>query len=103
MRFITEFEITEKDNRDVGWKKALLFNQKSNRQIDMGKMLADSFGWANPVLNNPLRYRLEIEAFPMDKWLEFRKRLWDALPDHDQTSRTKIINALDDLQSYAGK
>ena len=44
MRFITEFELSEKDNNDKGYRKVVLFNQKANRQIEMGEMLAGQHG-----------------------------------------------------------
>jgi hypothetical protein len=44
------------------------------------------------------RHTLEIEAFPMDKWIEFKKRFMDALPDYDSVSRSRLINAIAELE-----
>lgn len=99
MRFITEFKITKVDKEYANWLEFLLAKQMHDRQADMGIMIADSFGWENPVLDNDLHYLLEIEAFPIDKWIEFRNQLIDALPEHDVASRTRIMNILQQLES----
>jgi hypothetical protein len=75
MRFIVEFKLSDKDKEFKDWEKYLIERQKNSRQLDMGNMLAESFGWQNPVLGDPLRHRLEIEAFPMDKWVEFKQKV----------------------------
>lgn len=99
MRFITEFEIMEyeKDKYHIADTRRSYYERK------LSPMIVTAFGWQNPVNNNPLHHRLEIEAFPMDKWIEFKKRFADALPDYDSTSRTRLINALSDLESFITK
>ena len=77
MRFITEFEIREEDNNSPDWREYFIGRQMGSRQVEMGQMLADSFGWQNPVNGNALHHRLEIEAFPMDKWIEFKNKILD--------------------------
>lgn len=101
MRFITEFEIRAEDNKDVGYRKMLLFNQKANRQIEMGQMIANSFGWENPVNNNLLHHRLEIEAFPMDKWIEFKQKLGYHINESGGViSANYILNIIKELESF---
>lgn len=105
MKFITEFEITAPYTEDnLKWHK---FRYIAS---EMGQLIENSFGLnhrgcttLNP--NDPIkeRFTLEIEAFPMDKWVEFRKRLLAALPDHDNTSRIRIENALHDLEHFGVK
>jgi hypothetical protein len=100
MRFITEFELLTPFE---------IKNYKSLREKGtaewLGLDIARAFGWqqkGKTTLHGPVseRHSLEIEAFPMDKWIEFRKRLLASLPDHDSTSRIRIENALHDLESF---
>jgi hypothetical protein len=100
MRFITEFELLTPFE---------IKNYKSLREKGtaewLGLDIARAFGWqqkGETTLRGPVseRHSLEIEAFPMDKWMEFRKRLLAALPDYDTTSRIRIENALHDLESF---
>jgi hypothetical protein len=101
MRFITEFEIREEDNRSFGYRKVVLFNQKANRQIEMGQMLADSFGWQNPVNSNPLHHRLGIEAFPMDKWIEFKQKLFEYLHvTGGNVSGVRVLELIKEIESF---
>lgn len=73
MRFITEFELKEFDRV----KLAYIVNEQKGRRIsDIGKSIGKAFGFENPVNGNDLYYKLEIEAFPMDKWIEFKKKLF---------------------------
>lgn len=71
MRFITEFE----SEVPYDERPEILAFRKSKREIELAEMISKSFGFENPVNGNKLHYRLEIEAFPMEKWGEFKKRL----------------------------
>lgn len=100
MRFITEFEL------GIPYKGPQEQYFKGNMQLKLGGMIADSFGWKERIFTDPQpniedmkRWSLEIEAFPMDKWVEFKKRFLAALPDYDSTSRIRLENALHDLES----
>lgn len=98
MRFITEFE-----SSNYGGSEQHYSEQRA--LYDLGKVISESFGWdekGRTTLHGPVtRYQsLEIEAFPMDKWIEFKKRFADALPDYDVVSRTRLINAMADLESF---
>lgn len=101
MRFITEFifKFPYSHSDEIGRK--LHYNGL------LGNAIAEAFGWdekgeTTPDLNCPIshKHKLEIEAFPMDKWVEFKKRFMDALPDYDSTSRVRLINAIADLEKY---
>jgi hypothetical protein len=83
MRFITEFEITKEDKKHDNWLEFVLAKQKYNRQAEMGGMIANLFGWQSPVMENNLRYRLEIEAFPTKDYLVFKRDLIDYLVDRN--------------------
>lgn len=95
MKFITEFRIAEEARQYVEY---LVLHEKAHRQRDMGEMLARSFGWQNPINEDSLRYRLEIEAFHFDQWMDFRRRLIAELPEYDAAAKIRIMNALSDLE-----
>ena len=100
MRFITEFELcTPNGPEDRAYARHIIINQKTNRQIEMGEMLADSFGWQNPVNNNPLHHRLEIEAFRMDKWVEFKSNLF-AFLELDSLQYKTLLVRISELESF---
>lgn len=101
MRFITEFEL------EYPYTLFHMENLKFSLQEGLGNKIAESFQWKEigyTRLEGPVKYKasIEIEAFPMDKWVEFNRRLTDALPDYDTVSRVRIINALSDLESFIG-
>jgi hypothetical protein len=104
MRFITEFEIRKEDENHDGWREHLLLHQRYFRQIEMGEMLAQSFEWKNPVNGNQLHHRLEIEAFPMDKWIEFKDRLMSHLTnceEHDELPDIyHVLKMIKELESF---
>jgi hypothetical protein len=89
MRFITEFEITVAEKKYA--ETNILHNRRSRLEGEMGNMVAESFGWQNPVLGDPLRYRLEIEAFPMEKWVEFKNRLLSFKKGHGDSIPLKSL------------
>lgn len=95
MRFITEFKLNEYTKDDIGY----LSNKKYASGMELGKLVADTFGWQNPVLENELRYRVEIEAFPMDKWVEFKKRLFAHLGTTGLYDKT-FKNLVSELESF---
>jgi hypothetical protein len=77
MKFITEFEVPEYFENN---KRMPYVPQKRHAcEVAIGNMIADSFGWQNPVNHNLDHHRLEIEAFPMDKWIEFKQKLYKHL------------------------
>ena len=102
MRFITEFEC---DGTRFDANPSIIAGRKERGQCEIGRLLAESFGWEERgqttlLKNDPVihRFSLEIEAFPMDKWIEFKQRLVASLPDYDSGSRARIMNALHDLE-----
>jgi hypothetical protein len=80
-------------------------------EYEIGKHIARVFGWER-VENYPPTFlgnmgqqedewmKLEIQVFPNSKYLEFKKQFVDALPDYDVVSRTKLINAIAELESF---
>jgi len=101
MRFITEFETTY-DGYDHPNYAKIVSSYKKKREDEIGAKIGEIFGWKEDCQRFRILNTLEIEAFPMDKWMEFKRRLTDALPDYDVTSRTRIMNAMADLESFAG-
>jgi hypothetical protein len=79
MRFITEFKVPEAFHGDPAywpkWADRFIHNNQEQLRYGMGEMLQESFGFQNPVNSDTLHHRLEIEAFPMDKWVEFKSYL----------------------------
>jgi hypothetical protein len=99
MRFITEFENTYEAYGDPAFDR--MHNAyKGKGALDIGNEIANSFGWKVDEQRFKVHTSLEIEAFPMDKWIEFKKRFSDALPDYDAVSRSRLIGALTDLESF---
>lgn len=102
MRFITVFESTYEATFEPGYDK-YINACKGPGELEIGNLIGTTFGWKENKEPFKIHNTLEIEAFPMDKWLEFKKRLTEALPDYDAVSRIRIINALADLESFQPK
>lgn len=98
MRFITEFELLT--NFEI--EKYKIPRARGAAEW-IGLDIAKAFGYqvkGETTLHGPVsgRHTLEIEAFQMDKWIEFKKRFMDALPDYDSVSRARLINAIAELE-----
>lgn len=93
MRFITEFELLSKFEIE---------KYKTMRQGGaaewLGLDIAQTFGWQIKG-QTPLyeRHALEIEAFPMDKWIEFKDDLIYELrqPHADMDAVLKLIKKIE--------
>lgn len=96
MRFITEFIVPERayGRRDYVPEKRHL------SELKMGNMLAELFGWQNPVNQNLEHHRLEIEAFPMDKWIEFRNKIIEESRKGRSNRTNNIIEMIKELESF---
>lgn len=71
MRFITEFEIMEHEKKEYH----ISDRKKAYYEPKFAKKITDAFGWQNPVEGDWRHYKLEIEVFPMDKWVEFKRNV----------------------------
>jgi hypothetical protein len=85
-------------------KEYILRSYKANAEFDLGTKFGEAFGWQEiekpPHLHSEdTIFKLEIMAFSMGDWLDCMKRIFEALPQHDSVSRTRILNALNDLES----
>ncbi len=101
MRFITEFELATPFEI-----KNYKFIRERGTAEWLGMDIAKAFGWqikGKPTSQWPVaeRHTLEIEAFPMDKWIEFKKLLIAELPEYDAAAKIRIMNALSDLEKPA--
>lgn len=97
MRFITEFEVAPDVPKEAyqqyvkAWERRLGFH--------MGNMIVDSFDWnlrGGPIKE---RHALEIEAFPKDKWVEFKRDLL-AFLDLDSLQYKTICDRISELESF---
>jgi len=93
MRFITEFELSE---REINGAVDHLYYRKRENQEMMGAML--NVFWRSPINGNPNRHRLEIETFPMDKWIEFKSKLFSKFIDDDYENADKILELIKELE-----
>lgn len=106
MRFITEFEVPETFHGDPAYfpkhTERFVNNSEESLRYEMGKMLQEMFGWKNPVNGNPRHHRLEIEAFPMDKWIEFKKRVLNHLLRSKTTMKlcAEVEQMFKELESF---
>lgn len=104
MRFITEFETPT--YKFVA--KEYIAACRTRYALDIGNNISDAFGWqqaAKTTLdgNNSIRqhHKLEIEAFPMDKWLDFKDKLNGLLSIHCTSWATSEIYAMiESLESF---
>lgn len=75
MKFKIEFK-----NDGTKFDDAITDHRKEWRQNELGKLIADAFGWTESGItslkpSDAIKFSLEIEAFPMDKWIEFKGKL----------------------------
>jgi hypothetical protein len=78
MRFIVELESTYAMASHPSYEKMVTLN-KQKHQAKIGDMIADSFGWQDKKFNFCIRHSIEVEAFPMKDYLDFKKNLIDYL------------------------
>ena len=103
MRFITEFE-TDDSNYVKGIKKI-------HGEENIGHEIARSFGWnergvtkLDPAVRVIHIHKLEIEAFPMDKWIEFKQKLFTHVYEEGRQgvalNQVRILELIKELESY---
>lgn len=94
MRFITEFEL------DHPYTPTRKRDYKHDMQVDMGALISESFGWKEKSGVSKTRHTLEIEAFPMDKWVEFKEKLLNELYKDERFDGYKIRCLINELESF---
>ena len=93
MRFITEFESTYEATFEPGHEK-YINAYKGRGELEIGSLIGASFGWKEDQQRFKIRNTLEIEAFPMDKWIEFKNRLMEHLnycEEHNELPDTLAV------------
>lgn len=98
MRFITEFEL------EYPYNLFEIENMKISLQEGFGNKIAESFQWkeiGTATIKGPVKYKasIEIEAFPMDKWIEFKQKLLMecGMPEPNGVA---ILEMIKDLEFY---
>jgi hypothetical protein len=99
MRFITEFELANIVRPDYQ------YGCKERAKYDMGQLIQNIFDWKQKPFSNydgekSTRWSLEIEAFPMDKWVEFKSRVLSNFIDHDYEFAGEILMIIKELESF---
>lgn len=109
MRFITEFEVSK--SIDLEKLSFLLPDKKSIRELGIGKKIGSAFGWEHLYDGNSAtnKYTLEIEAFPMDKWIKFKAGINECIEQAKANNYPPMFallsigNLLKDLEYYEAK
>jgi hypothetical protein len=107
MRFITEFKLDGNELKYV--ENAIKAHRESWAKEGLGDSIVINFGFKEsgfmqdepkPLMG--IRYSLEIEAFPMDKWIEFKNRLFTecAMPE---PNAVYILEMIKELESFKGQ
>jgi hypothetical protein len=99
MRFITEFEL------EYPYTLFQMENLKFSLQEGLGNKIAESFQWkeiGTTTINGPVKYKasIEIEAFPMDKWIEFRDNIIAESRKGRSNRTNNIIKMIEELESH---
>lgn len=102
MRFITEFELKEFDRVKLAY---IVDDQKFIRENEIGKSIGKAFGFENPVNGNDLHYKLEIEAFSIDKWVEFKQKLFTHIYEEGRRgvvfNQIRVLELIKELESFS--
>lgn len=106
MRFIVEFELEHHHISDAFAMNAI-YERKNVLQSDLGDKIAELFGWKGigeakvKEIGTELKekHTLEIEAFPMGKWVEFKKKLFTHF-QLQEINPVKTFEMIKELESF---
>lgn len=99
MRFIAEFKVPESHKKLI--KDSVISYNKTIQVQLLGDKIEEAFGWNNLSSDNGVHHQLEIEAFPMDKWVEFKQKLFDHLViDGYEISPDYLRELVKELESF---
>ena len=109
MRFITEYEISGNELKYT--PNPVIEHRQSCAEDKLGEIIAESFGFkeagfleTNGTGLTGIRKSLEIEAFPMDKWIEFKDKIMFYLQeceDKDElTESLWVLRMIKELESF---
>lgn len=96
MRFITEFELVP----PAIPPRIIAYKEYGGQLI--GSEITDLFGWDAKPIEGKVRYTIEIEAFPMDKWIEFKKELFMRL-SKGGVSKMQMSEMIKELESFGAE
>lgn len=99
MRFISEFESTYGGESQKKYIEKIPYWEERG-QADMGNMIGKLFGWKQREILSEMRHTLEIEAFPMEKWLEFKQKIFMECGMPEPNGVT-ILEMIKDLEFYS--
>ncbi len=99
MRFITEFENTYEAYEEPAFER-MHKAYKGKGALDIGNEISESFGWKVDEQRFKVHTSLEIEAFPMEKWVEFKEELLTAIKRKPFIDREEIEKILQELESF---
>lgn len=103
MRFITEFENTPALLLQEGYN-SWVKTYETRGELDIATQIGNSFGWETDEQPFKIRHTLEIEAFPTDKWVEFKQRLFSEIATCNDTDfpvdGARILSWIKELESF---
>lgn len=100
MRFITELAVS-KDRQ----YPALFVDFRKEKQAEvLGKDILKIFNWSKDSNEIEDHYKLEIEAFPMEKWIEFKQKLFTHVYEEGRQgiafNQVRILELIKELESF---
>lgn len=102
MRFKGEFKVPAGMSKEAN--STYIETRKERAETGIGYLLSKSFGWQNPVNGDKSHHLLEIEAFPTDKWVEFKQRLFSEIATCNDTDfpvdGARILSWIKELESF---
>lgn len=98
MRFITEFELAEGNINNAH----LSIEARKDSEMKIGFAICSAFGWESS--ENNLRHKIAIEAFPMEKWVEFKQKLFSEIATCNDVDfpvdGARILSWIKELESF---
>ena len=98
MRFITEFKLK------YPYQLSVLETYKVKHQFDIGNKIGEIVDWKSVGDEEKENFKLEIEAFPMDKWVEFKEKIMFYLQeceDKDELPESLwVLRMIKELESF---
>lgn len=94
MRFITELELSHP------YTKTGEAIRKSEKNHELGANIDESFGWKEKTSAASTMHSLEIEAFPMSQWIEFKQKLFSKFIDDDYEGAELALELIKNLESF---
>lgn len=98
MQFKTEFSLK------FPYQLSTSETHKVRHQLDIGNKIADHFNWEEEFDDDENRFKIEIEAFPTHRWIEFKNALFEYLhASGGNVSGVKILQMIKDLEFYGNR